>query len=312
MACLRDSVARHGAASKVFTADCGWSAPAAFCAEESYRVPRCTDAGFVDAVLQLCEAHGIGLVIPTIDTELPVYAAASEKFAQAGVTVCISRPSAVQICCDKVATHEWLTANGFPTVRQTDLATALSQPAEWPLPLIAKPYNGSASIGIRRIQTRLELEALAENGGASYIAQEIAPGREFTINLYVNRSGECVCATPHWRMEVRSGEVSKGVTVKDRRLMELGRSVTEALPGAYGALNMQCFLDESGASRIIEMNARFGGGYPLAHRAGAYFTDWLLDELDGKRVSYFDGWTDDLAMLRYDEAVFVPGSKVRP
>jgi carbamoyl-phosphate synthase large subunit len=112
-------------------------------------------------------------------------------------------------------------------------------------------------------------------------------------------------------MEVRGGEVSKGITVKHRGLMDLARSVAEALPGAYGPLNIQCFMDDSGAIRIIEMNARFGGGYPLAHRAGARFTDWLLDELEGKRLRYYDDWADDLAMLRYDEAVFVPGSRIR-
>jgi carbamoyl-phosphate synthase large subunit len=112
-------------------------------------------------------------------------------------------------------------------------------------------------------------------------------------------------------MEVRAGEVSKGITVREPRLINLGRSIAEALVGAYGALNIQCFMDETGMVRIFEINSRFGGGYPLAHQAGARFTDWLLDELDGRPVAGFDGWTDDLAMLRYDDAVFVPGYKVR-
>jgi carbamoyl-phosphate synthase large subunit len=70
-------------------------------------------------------------------------------------------------------------------------------------------------------------------------------------------------------------------------------------------------MDENGTIRIIELNARFGGGYPLAHHAGGRFTDWLLDEQEGTSPSYFGDWTDDLAMLRYDEAVFVSGSRVR-
>lgn len=311
LACIRDSVERRGANTMVFTIDCGSTAPATFVSEQSACVPRCTDPGFLDAVLRLCTMHRIGLVIPTIDTELPVYAAAFEKFAAIGVTVCISRSPVVQVCCNKVATHEWLVANGFPTVRQTDLQTALSGRADWPLPLIAKHYNGSASIGIRHIKTGLELEAVAEMG-EGYIVQEVAAGREFTINVYVDRSGECICAVPHWRMEVRAGEVSKGITVKDNRLMGLARAVAEALPGAYGPLNMQCFMDESGTITIIEINARFGGGYPLTHHAGARFTDWVLDELEGKHLSYFDNWTDDLVMLRYDEAIFVSGSRTRP
>jgi carbamoyl-phosphate synthase large subunit len=310
LACVRDSIASSGVNRAVITIDAGSSAPAIFVADGASRVPRCTDPEFLTTVLRLCAKHGIGLIIPTIDTELVVYAAASEKFAGIGVTVCISDLPAVQICCNKVATHEWLVANGFPTVRQTDLHSALLNPADWPLPLIAKPCNGSASIGMRRIETQLELEALAQTSNG-LILQEIAAGREFTVNVYVNRSGECICAVPHWRMEIRAGEVSKGITVKDRRLMDLARAVAEALPGAYGPLNIQCFMEESGTIRIIEINARFGGGYPLAHRAGGRFTDWLLDELDGKGLSYCDDWIDDLAMLRYDEAVFVSGNRVR-
>ncbi len=311
VACFRDSISSRSADRSIFTIDSGASAPAAFISDGASRVPRCTDPCFVDAVLRWCVNNRVGLLIPTIDTELPVYAAAATSFAEIGVTVCISAPCAVRICCDKIATHDWLVANGFPTVRQTDLCTAMLNPAAWPLPLIAKPFNGSASIGVRRVQTRLELEAMGQ-ATDGYIVQEIAGGREFTINIYVNRAGECICTLPHWRMEVRAGEVSKGITVKDRRLMDLARSVATALPGAYGPLNIQCFMDEAGTIRIIEINARFGGGYPLAHRAGGRFTDWLLDEQEGKHLSYSEDWTDDLAMLRYDEAVFVPGSSVRP
>jgi carbamoyl-phosphate synthase large subunit len=261
-------------------------------------------------VLQECIRRRIELVVPTIDTELPVYAAASPQFIEAGVTVAISAPVAVHICCDKVATHSWLVANGFPTVRQACIQVALEDPLGWPLPLIAKPIGGSASIGVWRVETRHQLELIGQ-AGRDYIVQEIATGREFTINVYVDREEQCVCAVPHWRVEVRAGEVSKGITVKHRGLMELASEVTTKLPGAYGPLNIQCFMDDAGKIKIIEMNARFGGGYPLAHRAGARFTDWLLDEQEGQRLSCFDGWTDDLAMLRYDDAVYLPGSKLR-
>jgi carbamoyl-phosphate synthase large subunit len=138
----------------------------------------------------------------------------------------------------------------------------------------------------------------------------MARGREFTINVYVNSDGKCVCAVPHWRLETRAGEVSKGITVKDRRLMDLAAQVAEALPGARGPLNIQCFLDTDGTIAIIEINARFGGGYPLAHHAGARFTEWLLHEQEGRAVGPYDGWNDDLAMLRYDEAVFTTGKAI--
>ena len=92
--------------------------------------------------------------------------------------------------------------------------------------------------------------------------------------------------------------------------MSLGRRIAETLPGAWGPLNIQCFMDASGDIRVFEINARFGGGYPLAHRAGATFTSWLLDELDGRMLSYWDGWQDNLAMLRYDDAVYLSSAEI--
>ena len=310
IACFRGAVDLRSEQRRIFTADAGLSAPAAYLGDGHTRVPRCTDPSFIDVMLGLCEEKGVGLLIPTIDTELPVYAEARERFCAAGVAVNISSPATVRICCDKIATHAWLAAGGFPTVRQTDLRTAVEQPASWPFPLIAKPYNGSASVGVRRIEDRRSLEALA-GSATNYVVQEVAPGREYTVNTFVSRLGKCVCAVPHLRLEVRGGEVAKGVTVKDRRLIDVAGAVATALPGAYGALNVQCFMDDNSQIRIIEMNARFGGGYPLAHRAGARFASWLLEEQEGRALAPYDAWQDDLAMLRYDDAIYLPGSRLR-
>ena len=314
--CFKDSLRRRGQQAEVSMTDAGMTAPLAFVADRAHRVPRVGDPGYLAAVKKICTETSIRLLVPTIDTELPIYAPASAALCSIGTTVSISGPEAVSICGDKIATHEWLMANGFPTVQQTTPEGAIS--AGWRLPLIAKPRNGSASLGVRKIETPLELRALAERSGNAAdptndmtIVQEIAQGREFTINVYVNRAGRCICAVPHWRMEIRGGEVSKGITVKDASLIALARSIAESLPGAWGPLNIQCFRSAAGAVKVIEINARFGGGYPLAHYAGARFTDWLLDEIAGSTPPEFDNWTDDLAMLRYDEAIYLPGSQLR-
>jgi carbamoyl-phosphate synthase large subunit len=306
--CFRDTLRRRGRNPEISMMDAGASAPLAFVADRAHRVPRLNEPAYLDTVKRICAENSISLLVPTIDTELALYADARADLGSVGVTVAVSAPETVAVAGNKIATHEWLVAKGFPTVRQTTPEAALAE--GWRLPLIAKPSNGSASIGVRRVSTPLELSAIAEHPDGT-IVQEIAPGREFTINVYVNRRGECVCAVPHWRMETRAGEVSKGVTARDECLISIARAAAEALPGAWGPLNIQCFRDDSGNVKIIELNARFGGGYPLAHHAGAHFTDWLLDELDGQTPTRFDDWTDDLAMLRYDEAIYVPGSRIR-
>lgn len=304
--CVRAAVERAGG-GRVLAADAAPHAPAALLADAWRRVPRCTEGGFTAALLEFCVSERVALLVPTIDTELPMLARAAGEFARAGVHIAISSPETIGIAADKIATHAWLVRQGFPTVRQTDPETALREREQWPLPLIGKPRGGSASVGVRHIHSVAELAAVSGDG---MIVQEVAAGREFTVNLYVDRRGRCRCAVPHWRMEVRAGEVAKGLTVKNRALMALAARVAEALPGARGPLNVQCFVDGEGAMRIIEINARFGGGYPLADRAGARFADWLLEELAGRDVAPCDDWTDQLAMLRFDEAVYLPGEAI--
>jgi carbamoyl-phosphate synthase large subunit len=290
--------------------DASKTAPTFHLADHAWVVPRCTSPDFLGVVGRLSVQNDIKLIIPTIDTELPVYAAERDWFAQKNIELCISHPDTVQICADKALTNSWLRAHNFPTVRQWSLAEASAQADGLPFPLIAKPRRGSASVGIRRISCLADLRStLCES--ESYVFEEIAKGSEFTVNVFVNRAGKCVCAVPHERLEVRAGEVSKARTVKHPRLMNLCRDVAEALPGAFGPLNVQLFVDSPDVIRIIEINARFGGGYPVAHEAGAHFTRWLIENASERSSpKCFDNWRDNLVMLRYDTAIYLSGSAI--
>jgi carbamoyl-phosphate synthase large subunit len=58
--------------------------------------------------------------------------------------------------------------------------------------------------------------------------------------------------------------------------------------------------------KAIEINPRFGGGYPLSYAAGANFPKMLIQEyILGKDVEFVDDWEDNLLMLRYDSKVLV-------
>jgi carbamoyl-phosphate synthase large subunit len=94
------------------------------------------------------------------------------------------------------------------------------------------------------------------------------------------------------------------VTRRLESLLALARRLGEVLPGPYGALCFQAIVGPDGDASVFEINARFGGGYPLAHRAGGQFARWLVEERLGLPVSAHDAWQDGLMMLRYDAALF--------
>ncbi|MFL6353878.1 MAG: ATP-grasp domain-containing protein [Bryobacteraceae bacterium] len=311
MNCFRESLSELGISGRVIAVDATPYSAAVQLADDFYLVPRCTDPNFIPEIQQICEQEQVHLVVPTIDPELPAYAAAREQFRKQGTAIAISSPDTVRICNNKILTHEWLVAQGVPVPKQAAPEVVLADSRDWLLPLVVKPIDGSGSLGVRTVTSFGELAALVSKSNG-VIVQECIQGAEYTINVFLDREGRCLCAVPHFRMEVRGGEVSKGVTVKSREMMHLADTIVESMPGACAALNVQCFSTAAGDLKVIEINARFGGGYPLAHRAGAPMTTWLIEEILGReRRERFDGWQDGLTMLRYDEAVFVPRSTLR-
>ena len=87
------------------------------------------------------------------------------------------------------------------------------------------------------------------------------------------------------------------------------QEVKEVLGECRGVVTVQCMMTPRGRIRAIEINPRFGGGAPLAIHAGADFPRWILMELMGEKPRINpNGFRDDIAMLRYDESVFVPNA----
>ena len=136
------------------------------------------------------------------------------------------------------------------------------------------------------------------------IVQEFLQGDEFTINIYVDANGELVAAIPHKRLSVRAGEVEKGCTVSRPDICEIAEKLVAALPDPTGVMCFQLVDDHQRGPRVFEINARFGGGYPLADHAGGRFAESLLARVTGKPECASDDWRADVLMTRYDAAIF--------
>ena len=260
-------------------------------------VPAVNDPSFVCEVLRICKRHAISYILPTIDPELPIYAAARETFETHGFQVWISSPEVVMLGQNKWAFHQWLVEHHFASPRTFEARDQRARLLE--CPVIAKPRSGSASIGV--VQATNVGKITLSDLGDDYIIQEHVEGYEVTIDFAVDRNGHLLGLGARRRLEVRAGEVSKAVTIGDPQLLSEVERFVDALPGAFGVLNVQVLIDDDNIY-FIELNPRFGGGYPLSWQAGARFPIQLSITAAGPspRVDARPG----LLMLRYDQAVF--------
>jgi carbamoyl-phosphate synthase large subunit len=266
-----------------------------------------TDPDYVNQLLAICQLREVSLVVPTIDTELMLLANLRDEWADKyNINIVISRPELVRQCRDKRQTGELFASLGLAT--PLELASDSST-----YPRFIKPLAGSRSIDIHVVNDASEMTSTLGDT-SHYLHQELVDTqrfREFTVDAFYDSHGSLRSVVPRERLEVRDGEVSKSRTHKGALVTRLATALT-ALEGAYGCLTLQFFValdtPETPEMLGIEINPRFGGGYPLTQHAGATYVDWLVQEhFTGQTAGYFDDWTDGLLMLRYDAEVFVRG-----
>lgn len=264
-------------------------------------MPRVTSPEYIDQLLQLCLNNQIKLVVPTIDTELLVLSENIEYFKQQGIHLLVSNPGLVRECRDKRQINQFFKNHGICIPQQYDLDSLR-------FPVFVKPYDGSLSKGIFTAHSTEDIKPEHHADPKLMFMEYIAPENydEFTVDCYYDQASELKCVVPRKRIFVRAGEVNKGVTKKNIIVTEFNQKLKH-IPGARGCLTIQVFLHKTEDKILgIEINPRFGGGYPLSYLAGANYSQWAIREyLLNQKIEEFAAWTDNLLMLRYDAEVLV-------
>lgn len=302
---FRAALDELGVSGTLVTADMQALVPARSAADVHEIVPAVHDPEYVDRLCTLCRRHRIHLIVPLIDTELLLLAQHRTAFATLGVTLLASSEAVASLTLDKRKTHAFFRANGIPTpclrsVEDLDRGSA-------PFPVMVKPATGSGSVGVALARSMRELRFHVERV-RDPIVQDVVEGDEYTLDILLDFTGTVRCVVPRKRIEVRAGEVSKAVTVRHELLIAEGTRIAGLLPGALGPLTLQGFVKDDGTVSFIEINPRFGGGFPLSAAAGANFPRWIIEWVLGRdpEIGLAD-WQDGMYMLRYDEGLFFPG-----
>ncbi|THD66792.1 carbamoyl phosphate synthase large subunit [Robertkochia marina] len=271
-------------------------------ADKHFQVPRLDHPEYPDFLVQKCRELDIKLIIPTIDTELTLLARNRALFLANGIIPIVSSPELIKLTQDKRKTHELFNFYGISTAQEYDRG-------HFKYPMYLKPYDGSRSIDNYLLKSPDELrDEHLQNEKMMFLEYlDHDQHDEYTCDLYYDKHHNLKCVVPRKRIAIREGEVNKGITCRNE-VAKLVQNKLSELPGAIGCLTAQFFMHKvSGKITGIEINARFGGGFPLTYLAGANYPGWLLGEylFDKKVNDGFESWEDQLLMLRYDNEVLV-------
>ena len=292
-----------GENGKVIATDMSTIAPAIYEADKYYIVPRITEPGYIDIILDICKKENISGVFSLIDPELSLLAENEEKFKNIGTTVIGSSYELCERALDKMQMFQWLRSHGYNCAKSyvdkneffADVKTGKAN-----YPVFVKPVRGSASIAISKVFDNETVDLLFDHSD-NLMIQEYLDGQEIGADCYIDLlSGELVSVFTKKKIVMRAGETDKSVSFKDEKLFELIKKfVNES--GWRGQIDIDIF-EINGEYHISEVNPRFGGGYPHAYECGADHMKLIVNNLNGIVNSDVIGnYKENVYMMKYNE-----------
>ena len=294
---FREQLAGQG---KIIGADMQLTAPALSAADIRVQVPAVYNPNYLDALRQICVEHHVDVLISLNDLELPILSENKKSFEEIGVNVLVSKPEVIDICFDKARTSEYMESIGLVTPKtysNLDDALAGLHAGKINFPLVIKPRWGSASIGIEFVDNEEDLRIVyalikrkiikgilgeVSSHDDNYILiQERIIGKEYGLDIINDLTGKNVAVAVKQKLSMRAGETDKATTVDNPELRRIGEIIGSNL-GHIG--NLDCdVLEMDGKYYVLELNPRFGGGFPFSYEAGVNLPKAIINWVQGKQ-----------------------------
>lgn len=285
---------------KVFAADMQATAPALIDADVAIISPAIYDDSYIDFLKQTIEENNIKAIISLNDLELPILSKNKETLETLGTKVIVSNPNTINIAFDKWETVKFLENNNLKTPKtfiELSLAKTALKNGSLKFPVVVKPRWGSASIAVDFAEDEEELDlvyklqtnklkksilakASKDDLERAILIQEKIKGVEYGMDVLNDLEGNYYNSFVREKLSMRSGETDKAISVINSDLSTIGNIIGNQLKH-IGNLDCDVFYDGKDFY-VLELNPRFGGGYPFSHEAGintpAIYLDWLNEE----------------------------------
>lgn len=286
---------------KVICADCNQLAPTLYIADKYYIVPRIDEQNYLDTILEICEKEDIKGLFSLIDPELSLIAKNKDLFLERKIIPFVSDYDVVVTCFDKYKMYKKCRELNIPTVKSYIDINEFKKDYENKkinFPVFIKPYNGSCSMNIQKIDNLKDL-VFNMNKYSNLMIQEYMNGTEYGIDVYIDViSNEITSIFIKKKILMRAGETDKSISIKNDKLFELIKKFVTQLR-FQGQIDIDVF-ERNGEFYISEVNPRFGGGYPHAYECGCNFPKYMIINMQEKiNKNHLGNYQENVCMMKY-------------
>lgn len=293
---VRKALEKFSLGSQIIGADSNPDSLGRYFVDRFWEMPPLADLSAED-VKNYCLENQISAIIPTRDGELVFFARSKPLMEANGIFVMTSPVEGIRICLDKSLFYE--AFKDHPEVIAIHTATAPDNVSftRW----VVKERYGSGSRGIKlnlAADHALSMGSKLENP----VYQPFIEGREFSIDIYINKSGEPVGSVTRSRDRIFDGESQVTTTVDMPEIEKICTAAASTL-ALTSHLVFQVIVDSEGIIHVVECNCRFGGASSLSIAAGLDSFYWFFQECAGDSLPSitFNRMSHQLRQVRYPE-----------
>mgnify|MGYP000041114636 CR=1 FL=1 len=243
-----------------------------------YNVPPANHPEFLKALKKILKKENIDMVIPTVDEELLILA---EKQKEMGAKVIISPYETIRTCNDKFLLYEVFKGFDFcpkylVTESREDLLDFFGRDK-----VLVKPRISRGSRGVYVFETPEAVpgELITEKN----IFCEYLPGREYTVDALCDLEGNLVLAIPRLRVKTEKGVSIHGKTERNNEILRCVEKTCNTLK-FIGPINIQFKYDSKEKPKLVEINPRLSGGFPITVASGLNPLEILFRMIEGERI----------------------------
>jgi carbamoyl-phosphate synthase large subunit len=281
---FKQALRPHG---RVVVADMQPTAPAFVDADEAHVVPGVYAQDYVESILELCRKSQITAIISLNDLELPILAEVRSQFEACGIKLILSSEQVIDLCFDKYATSQYLQSLGMrspATFSSWEDFLVAFEAKHIAFPVVVKPRWGTASVCLdfaqdmeelrlcyalagRRLRNTMLARVSARDYSRANLIQQRILGREYGVDIINDLDGNFVTCVVKEKLAMRAGETDKAKVVSSPEIEAIAQRIGQNLRHV-GNLDCDILVDDQGPA-VLELNPRFGGGFPFSYMAGA-------------------------------------------
>lgn len=139
----------------------------------------------------------------------------------------------------------------------------------------------------------------ARSSGVEKIIQPYLEGKEYNVQAYFDYfTKKLVSIFMQEKILMRSGETERSITIYEEDIYHEIKKL-EVL-NLQGAVDID-IIESCGTYYIIDINPRFGGGYPMAHESGVDFIKLIHNNMKGNENEWQEpNYKTGVRFMKYD------------